>query len=606
MWSWALGVQNPNADKIFMKTPLQCILALTFLIGGCGKVSLSLIGSAKTESPSLGTPGFTPEIKGFPLSGDTYIQERNAVAFAPDGSHYVLMSGILAQKFSPSGMMVQEFRRAAMDLKAIATDSSGNFYLMGATVIDKYSSTGTLLASITLSGSPAYTYIHRLKIGSGGEFYVMTYVTGISSNAVLKFDSSGAFLNQVGGNGATDITFDSSGNIFLPFGNFVQKLDASGGFISQIGSAGNPPFNTGLASTVAIGSADTLYVGENGANLHVLQFDNTGTQQGNFDLGGDDGRVYSSDTLTFNAGNLYIAANYNPADPKWATGQGKIYEFTAAGVPVKTLTENYPHNYTMPGPSSMTISGLGLYYLVSSKGILRFDKNGSYLGTITEAGATNFGTLGGVSTDAAGNLYATDLANNEIYKFTANGTFVMKFGSGAGSGDGQFNQPKQARVNSQGFIFVLDVGNNRIQKFDSQGNYAGQFGRSGSAPGQFSVPIDLFVDFNDQIYVADALNARVQKFTSDGVYLSSLGTGPLIMPYMIFVNSEDHIFVIDAANISVQEFDKNGAFIRKFADSGQIVNPGGMTGDSLGNLYISEGSSSVVQKFNSAGHLVND
>ncbi|MGB8164256.1 MAG: hypothetical protein WCF14_04520, partial [Nitrososphaeraceae archaeon] len=60
--------------------------------------------------------------------------------------------------------------------------------------------------------------------------------------------------------------------------------------------------------------------------------------------------------------------------------------------------------------------------------------------------------------------YVSDIGNNRVQKFTADGQFVTKWGS-SGSGDGQFNGPMGLTVDPSGYVYVVDIGNKRVQVF---------------------------------------------------------------------------------------------------------------------------------------------
>jgi sugar lactone lactonase YvrE len=62
------------------------------------------------------------------------------------------------------------------------------------------------------------------------------------------------------------------------------------------------------------------------------------------------------------------------------------------------------------------------------------------------------------------NVYVTDVNNNRIQKFTANGTFITSWGT-EGEGEGQFSGPEGIDIDSQGGVYVADTGNFRIQVF---------------------------------------------------------------------------------------------------------------------------------------------
>ena len=54
--------------------------------------------------------------------------------------------------------------------------------------------------------------------------------------------------------------------------------------------------------------------------------------------------------------------------------------------------------------------------------------------------------------------------NHRIQRFTSEGVFVSKWGTG-GTGNGEFSGPEGVAVASDGSVYVSDVNNHRIQKF---------------------------------------------------------------------------------------------------------------------------------------------
>lgn len=69
-----------------------------------------------------------------------------------------------------------------------------------------------------------------------------------------------------------------------------------------------------------------------------------------------------------------------------------------------------------------------------------------------------------VAIDSSGNVYVAEWGNNRIQKFTADGTFITKWGS-HGTANGQFNDPTGIAVDSSGNVYVADYDNYRIQVF---------------------------------------------------------------------------------------------------------------------------------------------
>ncbi len=80
----------------------------------------------------------------------------------------------------------------------------------------------------------------------------------------------------------------------------------------------------------------------------------------------------------------------------------------------------------------------------------------------------------------------------EFMEWTKNYKGALNFGS-AGNGNGQFNAPVGIAFDSSGNIYVTDVSNNRVQKFTANGVYVSQFGSAGSGNGQFNAPFGIAI-----------------------------------------------------------------------------------------------------------------
>jgi tripartite motif-containing protein 71 len=68
-------------------------------------------------------------------------------------------------------------------------------------------------------------------------------------------------------------------------------------------------------------------------------------------------------------------------------------------------------------------------------------------------------------------------------------------------------------------IVVADTGNNQIEFYSATGTLLGEFGSFGSGNGEFNSPREVTIDGSGNIYVADAGNSRVEAFTSTGGFL---------------------------------------------------------------------------------------
>jgi hypothetical protein len=108
-------------------------------------------------------------------------------------------------------------------------------------------------------------------------------------------------------------------------------------------------------------------------------------------------------------------------------------------------------------------------------------------------GDGQFSLVTGIAVDASNGVYvAEDGGNNRIQKFSANGTFLLKWGGlPTGSGAGQFNSPAGIAVDFDQSIYVVDELNDRIQVFDASGGFISTGGSRGIAEAEFNHPFAI-------------------------------------------------------------------------------------------------------------------
>jgi hypothetical protein len=213
----------------------------------------------------------------------------------------------------------------------------------------------------------------------------------------------------------------------------------------------------------------------------------------------------------------------------------------------------------------------------------------------------------GMTTDALGNVYVVDSANNRIQKFDRLGNFITQWGS-EGWGNGEFANPTYAAVAPSGDVYVTDFYNARIQRFTSAGAYVGQWGTYGTGNGQFNVPLGITVDRKLNVYVVDSGNNRVQKFSESG--RTAQWGNPRRRQWTvqhsrgIGLSPAGDVYVTDYSNNRVQKFSSTGAYLTQWGTSGsgngQFSGPSGVGVDAAGNVYVADGNNRV-QKFKADG-----
>ncbi|HVF55948.1 MAG TPA: hypothetical protein VM934_07335 [Pyrinomonadaceae bacterium] len=138
--------------------------------------------------------------------------------------------------------------------------------------------------------------------------------------------------------------------------------------------------------------------------------------------------------------------------------------------------------------------GLLAAWYKGSDDIVRFDSGGSVTKVIRKAisGQTDRSELDHrVAMDGLGNIYALGTFNAAVFKFTPEGRFVTKFGSG-GDQPGQFHAPDAIAVDGQGRVYVSDI--KGVQVFDADGRLIDRFQPDGIAFGMvFNDSNELFI-----------------------------------------------------------------------------------------------------------------
>ncbi|KAI6182933.1 Peptidylamidoglycolate lyase [Aphelenchoides bicaudatus] len=130
----------------------------------------------------------------------------------------------------------------------------------------------------------------------------------------------------------------------------------------------------------------------------------------------------------------------------------------------------------------------------------------------------------GMSIDASGNYWVTDVGRHQVFKLNSEFKPLLVLGEKMvpGSDEHHFCKPTDVAVSSKtGEIFVADgYCNSRIMKFSADGKFLGSFGNMNTdqekpANGEFFVPhsIALIEDLN-LLCVADRENQRIQCFTA--------------------------------------------------------------------------------------------
>jgi hypothetical protein len=231
-------------------------------------------------------------------------------------------------------------------------------------------------------------------------------------------------------------------------------------------------------------------------------------------------------------------------------------------------------------------------------------------------------------------LSAVDSAqpSAEFSVVAGNGTSGFS-GDGGIAASAQINHPEGIAIDSLGNLYIADTGNHRVRKVTPEGVIStmagnGTIGFSGDGGpaiyAQLYSPTDVAVDSLGNLYIADFNNHRVRKVTSDGDISTFAGGGAnlgdrgpatsavLVLPKSIAIDSADNLYIDDGwwwlFALKPNDFVKEhvhkvtpqgmisivaGGGTANPGDGGpatsaQLTESGGISVDSLGNLYITE------------------
>ncbi|MEO7652671.1 MAG: hypothetical protein ABIZ80_19600, partial [Bryobacteraceae bacterium] len=202
----------------------------------------------------------------------------------------------------------------------------------------------------------------------------------------------------------------------------------------------------------------------------------------------------------------------------------------------------------------------------------------------------SLGTVFGVATDAAGNIYGTDIDNELVVKISPSGVLTVVAGNGARGfgGDGgaatstQINGASEVLVEANGALLIADTLNHRVRRIAPDGtittiagggpNVLGDNGPAVNA--QTNFPTGIALDSAGNFYIADSGKNRVRRVSSSGVISTVAGNG-------------------------IQGYSGDGGP----ATSALLNDPRAVEVDAVGNLYISDWGNHRIRRVSLAGTI---
>jgi DNA-binding beta-propeller fold protein YncE len=250
-----------------------------------------------------------------------------------------------------------------------------------------------------------------------------------------------------------------------------------------------------------------------------------------------------------------------------AVHQGKIFVSDSVGRKVRVFDIPGRAYYTVGDeegegrivkPLGIDVDGKGNLYVADAtlKQILIYDNAGKFLRKF--GGPKFFERLSSVTVDESGErVFVVDIGGVSSEKHMVrvfngvSGAHIMDIGK-RGSGDGEFNLPRDVALGKDGRIYVVDGGNFRVQIFSKEGKFLKSFGSVGKQLGNFARPKEIATDRAGNVYVADTAFGNIQIFTPEGELLMFIGDrseqdqpAGYMLPSGVAVDEDGRIYFVD-------------------------------------------------------------
>lgn len=188
------------------------------------------------------------------------------------------------------------------------------------------------------------------------------------------------------------------------------------------------------------------------------------------------------------------------------------------------------------------------------------------------AGA-KFGEVSAVDVDAEGNVWVLHRAGRKwaepfpkdaiseptVFKFSPEGKLLAKWGAG------QFIMPHGISIDEAGKVWITDVAREQVLRFSSEGALELTLGEQGVTKqdaGHFGRPADIAF-LPDRVLIADGyVNTRIAEFAPDGKFIRDWGD--FKVAHAVAVDNT-RIYVADRENARIQVYDHAGKLVATWA-----------------------------------------
>jgi DNA-binding beta-propeller fold protein YncE len=209
------------------------------------------------------------------------------------------------------------------------------------------------------------------------------------------------------------------------------------------------------------------------------------------------------------------------------TGNNRIVKLGPDGHVLATFGPQLDAGTALQMPMAIVTDGRSLFIANSSAGnILVVDLSGQVERILPLPGGVSGKAARpiGVALLPDGGLVASDADNDLVLRLDAQGNVIWIAGTGTRDGGSVgFNVPSALATDAAGDVYVTDILNARVVELSPAGEFTREFGKRGDTAGFLSRPKGVAVDAEGRVFVSDGLLAAVEVFAKDGSYLGLIG-----------------------------------------------------------------------------------
>src|SRR5262245_2284598 len=475
---------------------------------------------------------------------------------------------------------------------AIATDSQGNHYA------------SDLENHVVVKAGPPDGVLHV-----------------VAGNGIPGYSGDGGPATSASLNGPMGVVVDRAGNIYVAeaFSHRIRKI-SSVGIISTFAGPGAPEISGDGGPAIRAGI---------GQEIHCMVFDA--------------------------AGNLYLAEFYENLIRK-IDQNGIITTVAGTGQPAFSGDGGPAIKATLAAPFGLAFDSRGNLLIADSANLrVRSISPAGIISTIAGGGfslndsipaSTAFMLPVGVAADASGNVYLNDVFSVRVRRVDSSGVISTIAGSGLRgfSGDGgpalaaALAAPLGLALGAGRDVLVADFGVSRVRKIGADGaisTVAGNGRFAASPDGAAGTDTALrepwgIADVADgSIVVSERTGARIRRVGPNGIVSTVAGTGvtgatpdggeaklaAIALPNGVAVDADGNVYFCEQTNCKVRKISPAGTISTEAGNGVQSVTttngvpatnsalgfPYGLTLDSTGNLYFTDGAQNLVRKVSPAG-----